>query len=88
MLNVAVTFSSVIAVKTAPQVLFGPPMDFLRGGRTEPNPSSNRRAADAMPDGEHVVGLTVTGASDPGADSQIRVVLNWFDELRARVPAR
>ena len=47
------------------------------------------RQVDAMPDGEHVVGLTVTGVSDSHiSSSQIMVVLNWFDELRARVPGK
>jgi hypothetical protein len=46
---------------------------------------SARRNVDSHPDGEHIVGITNAGAGQ-GASRQITVVLNWFDELRARVP--
>jgi hypothetical protein len=36
-----------------------------------------------MPDGEHVIGILTGG--EP-LSSQINVVLNWFDEVRQRVP--
>jgi dipeptidyl aminopeptidase/acylaminoacyl peptidase len=87
-LNSAATRSFAVTVKTTPQVVFGRPTDFSRVGRTENNPVTSRRAVDAMPDGEHVIGVRTAGASDYGEDSQILVVLNWFDELKARVPAR
>jgi hypothetical protein len=45
-----------------------------------------------MPDGDHVIGIMQAGAArqlqgqtGPQA-SQILVVLNWFDELKAKVP--
>jgi hypothetical protein len=86
-LNSGANASRAITVRTTPQVVFGRPTSFSRVGRLETNPATNRRAVDAMPDGEHVIGLT-TGADDVGvAASQIIVVLNWFDEVKARVPA-
>jgi hypothetical protein len=59
-----------------------------RTGRSEPDPDTGRRAVDTVPDGEHVIGLTNVGTDAIAAGSQILVVLNWFDELKARVPAR
>jgi hypothetical protein len=56
----------------------------------EGNLVSVRRNADAMPDGEHVIGVTTASQSDAGAAlaSQITVVLNWFDEVRQRAPVK
>jgi hypothetical protein len=77
-------------VTTTPTVGFGRPAEFSRVGRTEPNPAINRRGADAMPDGQHVIGVTSASGSDSAAAqaSQITVVLNWFEELKARVPTK
>jgi hypothetical protein len=46
---------------------------------------SARRNVDSHPDGEHIVAVTNAGVGE-GTSRQIIVVLNWFDELRARVP--
>jgi eukaryotic-like serine/threonine-protein kinase len=85
--NAAPTDSYAVAFTAKPQVQFGRPADFPRQGRAEPNPSTNRRWADAMPDGDHIIGITAPGSA-PGAQNaaQINVVLNWFDEVRRRVP--
>ena len=69
---------------TTPAVAFGQPVDFPRAGRGEPNPSTTRRNVDSLPDGEHIVGVTNASAGE-GAGRQITVVLNWLDEVRARV---
>jgi hypothetical protein len=47
------------------------------------------RAFDVLPDGRFV-GLVSSGDADPSSvlAPQIRVVLNWFEELKARVPSR
>jgi len=48
--------------------------------------------ADSMPDGEHVIGIIAAGGAQQlegqtgPRGSQILVVLNWFDELKAKVP--
>jgi hypothetical protein len=41
-----------------------------------------------MPD-SRIVGFGIAGESQggPAAIPQIRIVLNWFEELRARAPA-
>jgi hypothetical protein len=46
-----------------------------------------------MPDGQKFVGIIAAGAAgstQPGGPSnpQIQVVLNWSEELRARVPTK
>ena len=41
-----------------------------------------------MPDGR-IVGIGAIGQSKSGSGpAQIHVVLNWFEELKARVPAK
>jgi hypothetical protein len=89
-LNVNPVRSVSVAVTTTPTVGFGRPADFSRTGRIEPNPAINRRGADAMPDGQHVIGVMSAGVSDAGSApvSHIIVVLNWFEELKARVPTK
>ena len=87
-LNSSATQSFAIPLTTTPRAVFGRPQDFARVGRFEPS-VTGRRNADAMPDGQHVIGVMSTSQSDAGAyPSQITVVLNWFDEVRQRVPRR
>ena len=83
-LNTGPQRSVAIAVTTTPRVAFGRPTDFIRVGRIEGSPTTTRRNVDAMPDGEHVIGV-VPASGPEGFLSQITVVLNWFDELRAKV---
>lgn len=79
--------SEAIPVTTTPRVAFGDAVRLSRGLRSEPNPATNRRNADSMPDGEHVVGV-LFGGSQGGLGSEITVVLNWFDEVRQRAPRK
>jgi hypothetical protein len=67
-------------------VTFGVPMTMpavVTGGVR----SGGRRAYDVLPDGRFI-GLVDPGdaGSTVGAASQIRVVLNWFEELKRLVP--
>ena len=75
--------SVVIPVTTTPHVTFGREKDFPRGLRRE-GPRPTRREVDSMPDGEHVIGVMVGGGES--LLPQINIVLNWFDEVRQRVP--
>jgi Tol biopolymer transport system component len=86
-LNVAAGRSVIVPVTTAPAVAFGQAVNFPRAGRNENSPRTSRRNVDSHPDGEHIVGVTTDGGGQ-GTARQITVVLNWFDELRARVPTR
>jgi serine/threonine protein kinase/Tol biopolymer transport system component len=88
-LNTGANRSMTLGIITSPQISFSPPVALPRNGRTETNPSNTRRAADSLPDGR-ILGIALAGQTTiPGAPpEQIVVVLNWFDELRARVPVK
>jgi serine/threonine-protein kinase len=89
--NASPTQSFSVTFTSTPAVAFGRAMPFSRRGRTEPNPATGRRGADAMPDGEHVIGVAVAQiVQNSGAPRTpvINVVLNWFDEIRQKVPGR
>jgi serine/threonine-protein kinase len=85
-LNLTPIESVLVPVTTTPRVAFGPPEDMPRRGRFEGNPTSTRRNADMMPDGEHILGVTASGAATTLDTSSITVVLNWLDEVKRRVP--
>jgi Tol biopolymer transport system component len=79
--------SHATAVMTAPRFAFGEPVPFPRYGRQEENPSTGgRRNSDMLPDGERVIGVLSRILSGQSTNPRIVVVLNWFDELRQRVP--
>ncbi len=48
------------------------------------------RPFDISRDGQHFLGLIVAAQTQSGAPAaqQIQVVLNWFEELKARVPSK
>jgi eukaryotic-like serine/threonine-protein kinase len=78
---------AAVRVTRATGVTFGNPQLFpaaVIGGRT----SGLTRAYDILPDGKFVgpVSASDTESFAVAADSEIRVVLNWFEELKARVP--
>jgi serine/threonine protein kinase/Tol biopolymer transport system component len=78
--------SVVIPVTTtSTTATFRQEREFPRGARRE-GPRPTRREVDSMPDGEHVIGVMVGGGES--RLPQINVVLNWFDEVRQRVPKR
>ena len=86
-INAAQGSSVVVPVTTSPHVAFGQPVDFPRRGRSDPNPATNRRNSDSMPDGEHVLGLTRPDATEAeGTSRQILITLNWLDEVKRLVP--
>ena len=74
----------VVSVKADPTFTFTPPMPVPRGfGVADP---AAPRTFDITSDGRFLG----VGAAGPGAGTQtgIHVVLNWFEELKARVPTR
>jgi dipeptidyl aminopeptidase/acylaminoacyl peptidase len=77
----AVTFT------TQPSVMFGSPETFASdviAGRT----SALMRAFDTLPDGRFIGAVSAAEQSLSGpSQSEMRVVLNWFEELKASVPA-
>ena len=79
---------TVVSVATQPTVSFGK-LTNVPARVTARRGSSSLRAHDILPDGRFV-GLVPVGDSSSTdlAGAQIRVVLNWFEELKARVPTR
>ena len=75
-----------VRVTTAAGVTFGTPARF-RASVTGDRVASEPRAWDILPDGRFI-GITST-AEDAARDSWpgMRLVLNWFEELKQRVPA-
>ncbi len=77
-----------VSVNTHPSVSFGSPSPLPRGALIE-SPVTSRNM-DITPDGKRIVGVTsadqnVSGNTNP---REIELVLNWFEELRARVPRK
>jgi serine/threonine-protein kinase len=80
----------VIGIATQPTVTFGT-VESLPARVTADRIAAESRAWDILPDGRFV-GI-VPQASVPGSDTistdaQIRFVLNWFEELKQRVPLK
>jgi hypothetical protein len=76
---------AAVKVDAAAGVTFGAPTRFpvsVTGDRLSIAP----RAYDVLPDGRFV-GL-ITEDQSRRALTEIRVILNWFDELNAKVPAK
>ena len=77
----------VVTVRTEPSLTFTTPVDGasrIRGGRS----LRLRAHSTCMPDGR-IVGVGTPGQSQSGSGpAQIHVVLNWFEELKARAPTK
>ena len=76
-----------VSVTTAGEVRFGTPMRFpatVTGDRL----SRERRAWDLLPDGR-LIGI-VSGTEDATRSSaaEMHLVLNWFEELKQKVPVK
>jgi serine/threonine-protein kinase len=79
----------VVRINTRPTFSFGEPTVFSVAGLQSKNPAQNPRVWDIAPDGKRLMGVTdATESATPGEDRnrQIEVVLNWFTDLKARVP--
>jgi serine/threonine-protein kinase len=78
------TFAAV-SVTTQPSFAFGRVAPIPRGGLIGTN--TGPRTYDVLPDGRFL-GLVAAGQAQFGFAAQIHVVLNWFEDLKQRVPAR
>jgi len=75
----------VVTVKTQPSFTVTTPVAVPRGfGLADP---ASPRPYDLMPDGR-ILGTAGGGAGVQSAPGEIHVVLNWFEELKARVPGK
>ena len=78
-----------VSVKTRPTFTFGNPVPVPRPS-VERGPGFERNN-DITLDGKRFLGVVAAGqntASSALAAPQIQVVLNWFEELKARVPTK
>lgn len=73
----------VVTVRTTPEFSFSPPRPIIR--RFGLAPPAAPRPFDILPDGRLVAVDAVNLAGDQRTQ-QMHVVLNWFEELRARLP--
>ena len=78
----------LVPVTTTPAVAFGSPVDLPRG----PQPgllSTDVRGYDILPDGRFI-SIAPTSGDGPASPSgnEIRVVVNWFDELKRLAPVK
>ena len=74
-----------VPVTTAAGVTFGTPVRFpasVTGDRVASEP----RAWDILPDGRFIGITSTTEDAARGSSSEMRLVLNWFEELKQRVP--
>lgn len=79
-----------VSISTQPSFSFGTPVPVPRRF-TLSNAPTDVRSHDISPDGRRFVGLSVPvpeGQAAGTATVQMQVVLNWFDELRARAPVK
>ena len=77
-----------VSVNTQPSVTFGNPVEMPRALFTERSFSTDVRNYDITPDGKFIglVDASEQTQSGTAAAPEIRVVLNWFEELKAKVP--
>jgi hypothetical protein len=77
---------AAVGVTTGGAVKFGATVRFpasVTGDRL----SRQQRAWDLLPDGR-IIGIVSADQAAPRSVAEMRLVLNWFEELQARVPVR
>ena len=76
---------TAVSVQILPSLTFGPPAPVA--GVPQPAFTSNLpRGYDVLPDGSFLTLLPADNASSGAAGSEMRVILNWFEELKRLVP--
>ena len=81
--------AAVHVIRTGSGIRFSTPQ-FVPARVTGSRTSGSTRAFDMLPDGQFVGPISRSEEAAVAATnyfSEIRVVINWFDELRAKVPA-
>ena len=80
---------NAVRVTTQPSFTFGEAMPVPRPFQIAAPPTFER-PFDISRDGQHFLGLIDAAQTQSGAPAiqQIQVVLNWFEELKARVPSK
>ncbi len=73
-----------VGVQLVPSPSFGTPAP-LKGVPEPGIVSTSRRGYDVLPDGRFITLLPEDTAAS-GAPAELRVILNWFEELKRLVP--
>jgi len=73
-----------VRVVTTPTFAFGNPVSMPRPGGM--GPTAARRSYDVMPNGGFIGVRPADELTSTAEGGQLEVVLNWFEELKARVP--
>jgi hypothetical protein len=79
-----------VRVTTSPAFAFTSPTSVEWRRDVSPNTIDGRQY-DIQPDGQHFIRLVSAGdqpPSVPAPNPLIQVVLNWFEELKQRVPSK
>jgi Tol biopolymer transport system component len=84
----AATRIASMPVTTRPTFQFGAPVELTRAPRPD-LPGNEPRGYDVLPDGR-IVSLVTAFDDGPSVSGTggVRVVINWFDELKRLVPSR
>src|SRR6185436_4954807 len=76
-----------IAVSTLPTLSFGKPRPIPRGTLTYAGPGlTSTRTFDVLPDGKFIGSAPRGSAAEGGFALEIHFIVNWFEELKQRVP--
>jgi hypothetical protein len=82
---------AVVPISTNLSFSFGAAVELPRRFATAASGAVAARTYDLEPKGDRFIGLvnpTQTESPPGAAENQMEVVLNWFEELKARVPAK
>ena len=76
-----------VSVQTEPEFAAGNPQILIEARYQVVAPAETDRAYDIAPDGRRFLMIKSGAADEPDASlTRIRVVLNWFEELKRRAP--
>jgi len=75
-----------VSLRTQPSFAFGIPVALPIKGFIQT--AGGGQNYDVTPDGKFLVVMPPVNTTEKGAGPQVQVVLNWFEELRQRVPVR
>jgi Tol biopolymer transport system component len=76
-----------VDVQTRPSFVFGKPAPLPIKGFRQNGAPGNPRGFDMTPDGKQFLVMLSPNEANSTRRQQINIVLNWFEELKQRVPA-
>jgi serine/threonine protein kinase/Tol biopolymer transport system component len=85
--NTGPTGFAGVTVSTQPSFMFGSPVALAKGASAGLGPAG-LRIFDVSSDGQRFLAVVNATASPIGPAPQIEVILNWFEDLKARAPTK